>query len=171
MSIQIPKNFAFIDSQNLFLGIKAAGWELDFERFRVYLRDKFHVTQAYLFIGYVPGNEMLYADLQRSGYIVIWKPTLEYKKNGKSFIKGNVDGELILHSMIEYSHYDRAIIVSGDGDFHCLVEHLLSKEKLERLLVPNHNRFSSLLRKFRSRIMYLDDVNMRSKLQKTKKRE
>jgi len=32
--------------------------------------------------------------------------------------------------MIEYNNYDKAIIVSGDGDFHCLVEYLEEKEKL-----------------------------------------
>ena len=32
-------------------------------------------------------------------------------------VKGNVDAELVLHTMIEYKHFDKAIIVSGDGDF------------------------------------------------------
>ena len=50
-------NYAFIDSQNLYLGIKEQSWELDFARFRVYLDDKFNVSKAFLFIGYVPGNE------------------------------------------------------------------------------------------------------------------
>lgn len=164
-------NYAFIDSQNLNLGIKAAGWLLDFARFRIYLRDKFSVERAFLFIGYVPGNEFMYTRLQQAGYLVVWKPTLEYKRNGKVFIKGNVDGELILHTMIEYPHYKKAVIVSGDGDFHCLLEYLFKQGKLERLLVPNHKRFSSLLRKFRSATVYLDGPGMQIKLQKHKERE
>ena len=120
---------AFIDSQNLNLGIQSSGWNLDFSRFRIYLNDKFKVTKAFLFIGYVPGNEALYTYLQESGYVVIFKPTLEYRKNKKIVTKGNVDAELVLHTMIEYPNYDKAIIVSGDGDFHCLVEYLVNKQK------------------------------------------
>ena len=41
------KNCAFIDSQNLNLSILSLGWKLDFQRFRVYLRDKYHVQNAY----------------------------------------------------------------------------------------------------------------------------
>ncbi len=33
-------NYAFIDGQNLNLGIKRLGWALDFKKFRVYLREK-----------------------------------------------------------------------------------------------------------------------------------
>jgi len=31
-------NFAFIDSQNLNLGIQSLGWKLDYRRFRIYLK-------------------------------------------------------------------------------------------------------------------------------------
>ena len=53
-------NYAFIDSQNLNLGIKSMGWKLDFHRFRVYLKEKYSVEVAYLFIGYIPENQNLY---------------------------------------------------------------------------------------------------------------
>ncbi|MEK7099478.1 MAG: NYN domain-containing protein [Patescibacteria group bacterium] len=160
-------NYAFIDSQNLHKGIEACGWKLDFARFRVYLRDKYDVEKAYLFIGYLPGNESLYTHLQQSGYLVIFKPTLEYKKDGGTYTKGNVDAELVLHCMIQFPHYDKAIIVSGDGDFHCLIEYLEKQEKLERLLVPNKKRYSALLRRFISRIGYLD--GLRHKLERRKR--
>ncbi len=56
-------NFAFIDSQNLNLGVKSQGWVLDFARFRIFLNDKYHVKKAFLFIGYIPNNQSLYTDL------------------------------------------------------------------------------------------------------------
>lgn len=140
-------NFAFIDSQNLNLGIRALGWKLDYRKFRTYLKDKYGVTSAFLFIGQVPGNEMMYASLQKAGYILIFKPTLTFGKSEERQTKGNVDAELVLHAMIEYTNYDKAIIVSGDGDFYCLIEYLVEKDKLQKILVPNH-RYSSLLRKF-----------------------
>ncbi len=160
-------NYAFIDSQNLNLGVKSQGWLLDFRRFRVFLKDKYQVEKAFLFIGYVVGNEGLYTELQESGYICIFKPTLEFKVKGENKTKGNVDADLVLHAMIQYANYEGAIIVTGDGDFHCLVEYLGGKEKLAKVIVPNLH-YSSLLRKFSNFIVNIQFF--RVKLEKNKKR-
>lgn len=140
-------NYAFIDSQNLNLGVKSQGWKLNFRRFRVFLKDKYKIEKAFLFIGYVFYNQSIYTELQKAGFICVFKPTMEIKENGKIKIKGNVDAELVLHTMIEYNNYDKAIIVSGDGDFYCLVEHLINNDKLLKIIVPN-KKYSSLLKKF-----------------------
>jgi uncharacterized LabA/DUF88 family protein len=153
-------NYAFIDSQNLNLSVENQGWKLDFRKFRIYLKDKYDVSKAYLFIGFVPGNDRLYIGLQDSGYLLVFKPTLMTPK-GK--IKGNVDAELVLHTMIELPNYDRAVIISGDGDFHCLVEYLVGKDKLLKLLIPDKNKYSSLLRKYQKYISFISDL--RKKLQ------
>jgi uncharacterized LabA/DUF88 family protein len=137
-------NYAFIDSQNLYLSIRDQGWKLDYRRFRRYLAEKYNIVKAYMFIGYIPTNEVLYKSLQDAGYIVIHKPTL--KSTGR--IKGNVDAELVLQAMIEYPHYDKAVIVSNDGDFYCLIKYLKQKNKLCKLIVPDKHRYSSLLREF-----------------------
>src|SRR5258707_5212009 len=105
------KTYAFIDAQNLNLGVKSQGWKLDWSKLRQYLRNKYNVSDAYLFIGYKPGNEALYTNLQKKGYLVILKPTMELP-NGT--VKGNVDAELVLHTMVQYDNYEKAIIVSGD---------------------------------------------------------
>ena len=156
--------YAFIDSQNLNLGIQNSGWKLNFARFYIYLKDKYKAKKIFLFIGYVAGNEALYTFLQKAGYIVIFKPTLEYKKQGTTHTKGNVDAELVLHTMIEYPNYNKAIIVSGDGDFHCLIEYLEGKEKLGRIIIPNRKSYSQLLWKFREYMDYMN--NLRNKLGK-----
>jgi len=143
----MKNNYAFIDSQNLNLGVKSQGWKLNFSRFRIFLEDKYKVKKAFIFIGYVPNNQSLYTELQKSEYICIFKPTMEIKEGGGIRIKGNVDAELVLHTMIEYTNYDKAVIVSGDGDFHCLVEYLIKNNKLLKIIVPN-KKYSSLLRKF-----------------------
>ena len=153
-----PKIYAFIDSQNVNLATQDCGWKMDFGRFYVYLKDKHKVSKAFLFIGYVAGNEALYTFLKKAGYIIIFKPTLEYKKGRKKFTKGNVDAELVLHSMIEYSKYDKAIIASGDGDFLCLIEYLEKKDKLLHIIIPNSKKYSALLRKFKKYFVYLEIV-------------
>jgi len=115
----------------------------------------------------VAGNEALYTYLQTAGYICIFKPTLEIKEKGKIRVKGNVDAELVLHTMIEYPNYNKAIIVSGDGDFHCLIEYLEQKGKLGRVIIPNRKAYSQLLSKFRKYMDYMN--NLSNKLKKHSK--
>lgn len=140
-------NFAFIDSQNLNLGVRSLRWELDWRKFRQYLSNKYSIVKAYLFIGQVAGNESLYTFLQECGYLLIFKPTLHRQQGDKTIIKGNVDAELVLHTMIQYKNYHQAVIVTGDGDFHCLIEYLDEKRKLLKILAPTKH-YSGLLRKF-----------------------
>ena len=144
---QKENNFAFIDGQNLYLSIKSLGWKIDYGKFRKYLADKYKVSKSFIFLGYVASNEELYTALQTQGYICIFKPTLEYK-DGKT--KGNCDAELVLHTMLEIDNFDRAVLVTGDGDFHCLVKHLIKRQKLHKLLIPNQASYSALLKRFPS---------------------
>lgn len=155
--------YAFIDSQNLNLGVKSQGWSLDWRKLRQYLKNKYYVEKAFLFIGYKPGNEALYTHMQKMGYIVILKPTLELP-NGT--VKGNVDAELVLHTMIEYKNYSKAIIVSGDGDFFCLVEYLSNKLKLLNIMTPN-KYYSRLFKQFSGYIVRIDWLKSSLEYKKT----
>lgn len=155
---KIKPVYAFIDSQNLNLGVKDQGWDLDFYRFRIYLRDKYDVEKAFLFIGKVLGKENLYNYLENCGYIMIYKPTLPVRIGGLPTTKGNVDAELVLHTMIEYPNYIGAVVVSGDGDFHCLLEYLENMGKLTRLVVPNQKKYSQLLYKFSKKTTFVNEL-------------
>jgi uncharacterized LabA/DUF88 family protein len=148
-------NYAFIDSQNLNLSIRSQGWILDFRRFRQYLRDKYGVTKAFLFIGYVYENQALYTGLQKDGYILVFKPTL---KLPDGTVKGNVDAEIVLHAMIEYENYHKALIVTGDGDLYCIVDYLIKNGKLLKLMVPNRNSFSSLYRRLMPHMAFMNEL-------------
>jgi uncharacterized LabA/DUF88 family protein len=175
-----PNNYAFIDSQNLNLGTQRMGWKLDWRRFRKLLRDKYGVSQAYMFIGYMSENEALYEYMHELGFLVVLKPTIDVspKQGGESdqdakkskdtkskdsddkdrpTIKGNVDAELVLYAMKELKNYDKAIIVSGDGDFFSLAEYLEEQGKLEHILTPNW-QYSSLLKVFDKKIVRLDQM-------------
>lgn len=145
--------YAFIDSQNVNLSIKDQGWILDLRRFRIYLKEKYGVEKAFLFLGYVTKYQKMYTQFRRFGYTLIFKPTLF-----SGVIKGNVDAEVILHAMIEHDNYDKAVLVSGDGDFYCLVEYLAKKRKLLCLLVPNRYSYSSLLKRFMRYIVFMNDL-------------
>ncbi len=154
-------NYAFIDSQNLNLAVRDMGWRLDFSKFRVYLREKYGVAKAFIVIGYMEGNVELYTSLQEAGFICVFKPTLTYKDG---HTKGNCDAELVLQAMIEFRNYHKAVIVTGDGDFYCLVNYLIEQKKLECVVIPNQHKFSALLKfkHFRPYLKYLNE--MRGKL-------
>jgi len=154
-------NYAFIDSQNLNLGVQSLGWKLDHRRFRIYLKEKYNVSVAYLFIGYVQANQDLYSFLQAAGYVLIFKPTLP-DKDGE--IKGNIDADLVLQAMIDYNKYKKAVIVTSDGDFYSLVKYLYKNNKLERVISPYIKTCSVLLKKTaKERIVFME--NLQKKLE------
>jgi uncharacterized LabA/DUF88 family protein len=161
-----PNTYAFIDSQNLNLGTQRMGWKLDWRKFREYLNRTYGVTHAYMFIGYMSENESLYEYMHELGYLVVLKPTIDVtaapeggddKEKEKPAIKGNVDADLVLYAMKEIPNYEKAIIVSGDGDFLGLVEYLKEQGKLANILTPNW-QYSSLFKPYESQIVRLDQL-------------
>lgn len=159
-------NYAFIDGQNLYLAIKGLGWKLDYKRLRVYLKEKYSVIKAYMFMGFLPSNQELYKFLQGTGFILVFKPILEIDGG---LVKGNCDAELVLQAMIDYQKYHQAVIVTGDGDFYCLVKYLSSNKKLAKVLAPSVQNCSSLLKRVAgTNIAFVGDL--RGKLEYKKKR-
>ncbi|MCK5061808.1 NYN domain-containing protein [Candidatus Parcubacteria bacterium] len=157
------KNFAYIDSQNLNLGIKDLGWDLDFKKLRIYLAEKYSVVRAYIFIGYVPSNIAMYRKLQEYGYILNFKPTLINKKGE---VKGNVDADLVLQAMRDYKNelFDQSIIISSDGDFYCLVDYFYQRKKLGMVMSPCVDTCSVLLRKkAKEKIVFMDNLEKKLK--------
>jgi len=147
---------------------------MDWKKFRQFLTDKYGVNKAFMFIGYVPEFESLYEQLHDAGYLIVLKPTFdmtrvqltaeEKEQRAKNKdqaekddrpTKGNVDADLVLWAMKEIPNYDKAIIVSGDGDFYALIEYLDQQHKLLKLLAPNAH-YSGLFNKFEKYIERLD---------------
>lgn len=164
--------YAFIDSQNLNVSTQKFGWKMDWKKFRKWLTDKYGVTKAYMFIGYIPEFESIYEQMHDAGYAVVLKPTFDLtrphpemldeadaaqlpKEEDKKPVKGNVDAELVLWTMKEMSNYEKAIIVSGDGDFYSLVEYLEGKKRLKHILAPTAH-YSSLYNRYENYIVRLD---------------
>lgn len=169
-----PNTYAFIDSQNLNLGTQRMGWKVDWRKFRKFLADKHGVTKAYMFIGYMSENEALYEYMHELGFLVVLKPTVDVtakpqakpdavtpankeKDEEKPIVKGNVDAELVLYTMKELPNYQKAILVSGDGDFFSLAEYLEEQGKLAHIMTPNW-QYSSLLKQFEPKIIRLDQL-------------
>jgi len=160
-------NYAYIDSQNLNLGIQSMGWKLDFQKFFCYLKEKYSVTVAYIFIGYIAENQPIYTALQKKGFVLIFKPVIP-NKDGK--LKGNIDADLVLQTMIDFNKnkFDTAVIVTSDGDFYSLVDYLYENKKLKTVMSPYNETCSSLLKKSsKEKLIYM--ANLRQKLEYKKK--
>lgn len=153
---------AYIDASNLQFWTRDAGWILDYKSFRSWLRDKFWVTRAILFMGLIPKNAKLYNFLQNIGYDIIFRPTLT-TKDWKT--KGNVDSELVLNVVSDFyeKQTDSVILVTGDGDFYCIVDFLKNKNMPVKIIAPNKNFLSYLLKQTNIPIVLLDDFSHKLK--------
>ena len=159
--ISKENNFAYIDGQNLNLGVRSMGWILDMKKFRIYLKEKYGVFKTYIFIGFVAENQRMYNAFQEYGYTLVFKPVIDDKEP-----KGNIDADLVLRAMIDFheNKFDKAIIITSDGDFYSLVDYFYSKNKLKNVISPCSKTCSSLLKKTaKEKIMFLD--NLREKLE------
>ena len=81
------KTNIYIDGNNLYRGAKELGYEIDYKKFRGWLRQKYSPEHIYLFIGLVPARTKFYEYLQECGFILIFKQTVSVG----GVIKGNCD--------------------------------------------------------------------------------
>ncbi|NVP17321.1 NYN domain-containing protein [Candidatus Gracilibacteria bacterium] len=143
------RNIAFIDAQNLHLGTASEDWKIDFKRFRIYLKDKFHIEEAYFFLGFInDDHKEMYRKIQKAGFI------LEFRDHNSNMLgkkKGNVDVDIVfevMHRLLEEDDFNKIVLVTGDGDYIQLVKYLIQKERLKRILFPN-SKYSSLYKPFK----------------------
>ncbi len=154
---RLDKNYAYIDGANLHKGVKNLGWQLDYKRFRVWLKDKYRIAQAYLFIGLIPKNKDLYTRLQETGFTLIFKEVV-YDSEGR--VKGNCDADLVLKATRDAyeNSFEKAVLVSSDGDYAGLVKFLQEKDKFLAIVSPaTSQRCSILLKRTGVKIAYLND--------------
>ena len=164
------KNYCYIDGQNLYLGTvnTTPSWHVDLQKFRVYLREKYHVEKAFYYLGYVQEGveiEQLYENIQNAGFILVFRQHNAAMTGNK---KGNVDSDIIFSVMKRLqkdSDFDKIVLVSGDGDYKMLVDYLIEESKLEKILFPNRKYRSSLYKQIGAPYFaYLDDKDVQRKI-------
>jgi uncharacterized LabA/DUF88 family protein len=167
MKLSKENNLAFIDGQNLHLGTREEGWKVDLVKFRIYLKEKYKVKEAYYFLGYVSDEqEELYNNLQKAGFIVVFK---EHHVSSVGKKKGNVDSDIIfemMKSLLDNKTFEKVILVSGDGDYKKVVDYLIKKERFEKILFPNKKFASSLYKKLTVKYFdYLSQTEVKRKIE------
>lgn len=104
---------------------------------------------------YIDGNN-LYRSAKELGFKLIFKQTI--LSGGK--IKGNCDTELTVKVMSDY-HEDKCksvIIITGDGDFGCLIEFLKHKVGSLEVIAPDYKKCSKLIKNKYIKITFLNDL-------------
>ena len=145
----------YIDGNNLYRSAKELGFNVDYKKFRGWLRQKYNPNTVYLFIGLVPERVKFYEHLQNCGYVLVFKQTVSVGEK----IKGNCDAELVLKATSDFytKSFDSCILITGDGDFGCLVEFLKENKSIIGILAPDKNICSFLLRNKNIEITFLNE--------------
>jgi uncharacterized LabA/DUF88 family protein len=176
----MPKvnNYAFIDGTNLHLTFENMGWKLDYDKLANYLTKKLNVTIIYWFMGDIEGNKDIHRALQSYGYTLKLKEASPFTvqaiecpycnkiiENEKIRYKCDCDSYLTMQIFNDWSNYDKAVIITSDGDFDKLIKRLLCDDKLRLVFAPSKKGCSRLLaRAARGRIEFID--NFKNSLEK-----
>lgn len=136
----------------------------------MYLRDKYKVQEAYFFLGFLSEDEQeLYTKLQKAWFILVFR---EHSSELKGKKKGNIDVDLVFEVMkriLDEKDFDKIVLVSWDGDYIKLVNYLIEKKLLEKILFPN-NKYSSLYKKIKDNYwVNLGLKDIRAKIEYKKK--
>ena len=162
-------NEAFIDAQNLRLGTIRSNnpWQVDLNKFLIYLKEKYHIKKAYYFLGYkVPSLTKMYKAIESYGYTLVFKETLPNTVSSK---KGNVDTDIVFETMkksFEDKKLEKILLVSGDGDYFKTVKYLIENNKFLKILGPDRMFMSALYKKklHSKYYSYLSDTSIINKL-------
>ena len=161
-------NLAFIDGQNLYMGTDSddPNWRVNLKKFRVYLKDKYSISKAFYFLGYVINdNNSLYEEIQDAGFILKFR---EHNSAMLSKKKGNVDTDIVFDVMkkiYKKEPFDKIVLIAGDGDYKMLVDFLIEEDRFEKILFPNRKFASSLYKKLGSEYFdYLSNEDIKKKI-------
>jgi uncharacterized LabA/DUF88 family protein len=159
----------YIDGDNLFyLQKDDLGWRLDFEKLLKFCKQFGDLERAAYYIGSYKDDtsekKAFFARLVDFGYQIVSKPVKEVKlENGDMFHKSNLDMVMLRDICLNNPYYDLAIIVTGDGDFDCILEAFRAMGK--KFKVISTRRFSASILKAIAGMDFIDFHDHREKLE------
>jgi uncharacterized LabA/DUF88 family protein len=176
----MPKynNYAYIDGANLHYTYENLDWELDYQKLLNHLKTKYGVIVAHYFIGKTPNTQGIYDKLSLYGYNIKLKDPSPYDTEEEVCphcgevitpperrFKADIDSYLTMQLMLDINDFNKAVIITSDGDYDNLVKRLLLQDKLRIVFAPCKKGCSWLLKSVaRGRIAFIDDY--RAELEK-----
>ena len=164
-------NYAYIDGANLHYTYENLDWQIDYQKLIDHLRTKYGVIVAHYFLGKTPNNKSIRDKLISYGYNIKLKEPSPYKteeevcpycneviKKSEVRYKADVDSYLTMQVLSDINDFDKAVIISSDGDYDELVKRLARQNKLRMVFAPCRDGCSKLLQKAAvDKIAYIDD--------------
>lgn len=149
----------YVDIQNVYYGaMDNFKRKIDFKKLTesIVRGRKLSVANAYL-VNADNDNTNFVSFLKQIGYNIVSK---DLKKRSDGSAKGNLDIEMTIDIMTDKDKLDTVVLVSGDGDFVALVEHL----KAQNIQVEVHsfsgikNSTSQELKSIASKFFEIDET-------------
>lgn len=125
----------FIDGANMFYAQRKMGWHIDYKKVYDFYAKQAQVYNAFYYTSVTnppdPGMEGFLRALTGMGYTVRRKTVKEItdQDSGQVIRKANLDIEIVIDMLTTAELYDRAALISGDGDFERAVEYLRGRGK------------------------------------------
>ena len=158
--------YAFIDGQNLYESLNRKGVVFSYEKLRKHLREKYHVAKAIMYLGDI--HKDTYRKAERAGFSVQKKKSiLQIDNYGKLMRKANIDVDLVVGALYDYyNNYDKAVIMTRDGDFVPLIKALIKEGKLDLVIVPNRETSATVFKEewIKEKVVCLNDMEERVEL-------
>ena len=143
---QQQKTYGFVDASNIIYGAKAEGWFIDQRKLFDYLKNKFRVRKTFFYFGKDDKNKnqaKFLKKLESFGYILRVKQIKRYGTRQKA----NCDVDLTMDMLLLKDKYERAVVLTGDGDFFPLFEYL-KKQGKEITIIAFAKRTARELKRF-----------------------
>lgn len=120
----------FVDGNNLYGAQKKLGWTVDFNKLISFASSDGQLIDATYFTPTTSKTNPHIANMiSRAGFSVVSKPATEDKSSGEIY-KANMDIELAVNVILSMPVYDKAVLVTGDGDFEYILSILRTYGKL-----------------------------------------
>ncbi len=138
----------FIDLQNIYLAVKTIEQKgkINFSVLKDFLCKDDEIVTMSVFTCYDPENKPqidFINHIALLGFRVVTKPI---KKLPDGTTKANMDLEMAMEVMNQARYLDVIVLVSGDGDFVPLINHLCSIGKFIKVIGPDHLTSPELIR-------------------------
>lgn len=156
-----PIVYVFIDASNLWQAQKAKGKFLDYEKLKLYLKEKCSAQDIsiYYYTAYpkegtrdysLDGKHKFLTYLKKGLGVIVRKKELKRihtQSEGGDYIteKGNMDVEITIDAVHTVQKYDIAVLFTGDSDFLSLIKYIKSRDK-KVYIYSSYNNISSELR-------------------------
>lgn len=122
----------FIDGSNFSASCNVVGLRPDYDKIVSLFAKEGDVVGSYYFTALPPKEvntplRMVTDRLQYNGWNLVTKETKTYVNSERTFVKGNMDTEIVVQSFRMVEYITDLVLFSGDGDFRSMVEELQSR--------------------------------------------